>query len=55
MEAAFTAAFADPAFTEAADRIALPLRPLVGRAYRDMVLNEGEMVRAMFARRPWRR
>ncbi len=55
MEAAFTAAFADPAFTEAADRISLPLRPLVGQAYRDMVLSEGEMVRAMFARRPWRR
>ncbi|NMJ42004.1 tripartite tricarboxylate transporter substrate binding protein [Roseomonas sp. JC162] len=55
MEGAFAAAFADPAFTEAAERISLPLRPLVGQAYRDMVLNEGELVRAMFARRPWRR
>lgn len=55
LEAAFAAAFADPEFTAAADRISLPLRPLVGRAYRDMVLAEGETVRAMFARRPWRR
>jgi tripartite-type tricarboxylate transporter receptor subunit TctC len=55
LEAAFAAAFADPEFTAAADRVSLPLRPLVGRAYRDMVLAEGEAVRAMFARRPWRR
>lgn len=55
MEAAFTAIFADPEFTTAAERVALPLRPLVGQAYRDMVLQEGEMVRAMFARKPWRR
>jgi tripartite-type tricarboxylate transporter receptor subunit TctC len=55
MEAAFAAAFADPEFTAAAERVSLPLRPLVGRAYRDMVLAEGEAVRAMFARRPWRR
>ncbi|MBR0682541.1 tripartite tricarboxylate transporter substrate binding protein [Roseomonas eburnea] len=55
MEAAFAAAFADPAFTRDAERVSLPLRPLVGAAYRDMVLAEGEVVRAMFARRPWRR
>ena len=55
MEAAFTAVFADPRFTEEANRISLPLRPLVGKAYRDMVLAEGETVRAMYARRPWRR
>lgn len=55
LEAAFTAAFADPEFTAAAERVALPLRPLVGQAYRDMVMREGETVRAMYARRPWRR
>ncbi|WP_137127848.1 tripartite tricarboxylate transporter substrate binding protein [Roseomonas sp. HF4] len=55
MQAAFAAAFADPAFTRDAERISLPLRPLVGQDYRAMVLAEGEAVRAMYARRPWRR
>ncbi|MBR0670837.1 Bug family tripartite tricarboxylate transporter substrate binding protein [Neoroseomonas soli] len=55
MEAAFAATFADPNFVRDAERVSLPLRPLVGREYRDMVLAEGETVRAMFARRPWRR
>ena len=55
LEAAFAAAFADPRFTADAERVSLPLRPLVGSAYREMVLAEGETVRAMFARRPWRR
>lgn len=55
MEAAFTAAFADPAFTRDAERVSLPLRPLVGQDYRAMVLAEGEAVRDMYARRPWRR
>ena len=55
LEAAFAATFADPAFARDAERVSLPLRPLVGRDYRAMVLAEGEVVRAMFARRPWRR
>lgn len=55
MEAAFAAIFADPNLVRDAERVSLPLRPLVGRDYRDMVLAEGEVVRAMFARRPWRR
>jgi tripartite-type tricarboxylate transporter receptor subunit TctC len=55
LEAAFAAAFADANFVRDAERVSLPLRPLVGREYRDMVLAEGETVRALFARRPWRR
>ena len=55
MEAAFAATFADPNYVRDAERVSLPLRSLVGRDYRDMVLAEGETVRAMFARRPWRR
>ena len=52
---AFAACFADPRFVADAARVSLPLRPLVGAEYRAMVLAEGEAVRAMFARRPWRR
>ena len=55
LEAAFAATFADPNCVRDAERVSLPLRPLVGREYRDMVLAEGKVVRAMFARRPWRR
>ncbi len=52
---AFAASLADPRFVADAERVSLPLRPLVGAEYRAMVLAEGETVRAMFARRPWRR
>lgn len=55
LEAAFAATFADLNYVRDAERVSLPLRPLVGQEYRDMVLAEGEVVRAMFARRPWRR
>jgi tripartite-type tricarboxylate transporter receptor subunit TctC len=55
LRGAFAATFADPRFAADAERVALPLRPLLGDEYRDMVLREGEMVRALFARRPWRR
>jgi tripartite-type tricarboxylate transporter receptor subunit TctC len=52
---AFTAAFETPRFTLEAERVALPLRPLVGEAYRAMVLAEADQVRALHARRPWSR
>ncbi len=52
---AFAQVFADPRFVEDAERVALPLRPMLGEDYRAMVLAEGEAVRALFARRPWRR
>lgn len=55
LRAAFAETFADPRFTADAERVALPLRPMLGDAYREMVLSEGAAVRALFARRPWRR
>jgi tripartite-type tricarboxylate transporter receptor subunit TctC len=55
LEAAFRETLADPRFAQEAEKVSLPLRPLVGAEYRAMVLAEGEAVRALFARRPWRR
>lgn len=52
---AFAAAFETPRFTQEAERVALPLRPIIGEAYRAMVMAEGEQVRALHARRPWSR
>ena len=51
----FARVFETPRFTLEAERIGLPLRPLVGEAHRDMVLAEAGMVRALHARRPWGR
>lgn len=54
LESALTAIFADPAWAEAAARAGLPLRPLVGDAYRiDALAGEG-LLRALWSRRPWR-
>ena len=55
LRAAFTAAFETPRFTQEAERVGLPLRPLVGDEYRAMVLAEAVQVRALHARRPWSR
>ena len=52
---AFAATVADPRFVADAERVALPLRPLVGDEYRAMVMTEGEAVRALYRRRPWSR
>ncbi|HYF06085.1 MAG TPA: tripartite tricarboxylate transporter substrate binding protein [Acetobacteraceae bacterium] len=52
---AFAATVADPRFTADAERVSLPLRPLIGPEYRAMVLAEGEAVRALYRRRPWSR
>lgn len=54
IEAAFTATFADPAWTEAASRAGLPLKPLVGAAYREAALGGEAALRALWSRRPWR-
>ncbi|MCX7685282.1 MAG: tripartite tricarboxylate transporter substrate binding protein [Acetobacteraceae bacterium] len=54
IEQAFTAIFADPAWPEAAARAGLPLKPLVGAAYRDAVLGGEAVLRALWSRRPWR-
>ncbi|MBL6081918.1 tripartite tricarboxylate transporter substrate binding protein [Belnapia sp. T18] len=53
LERAFTAAFADQAFTREAERASLPLRPLVGTAYRDMAAQVETSVRAIWKVRPW--
>lgn len=52
IEAAFTAIFADPAWAEAARRAGLPLKPLVGAAYREAALGGEAALRALWARRP---
>ena len=52
---AFAATFADPRFAAEAERVALPIRPLIGAEYRAMVLAEGEAIRALHHRRPWSR
>ena len=53
LEQAFTAVLADPAFLREAQRVFLPLRPLVGAAYRDMAAQVEASVRALWQVRPW--
>ena len=50
---AFRAILTGPEFVAEAERLNLPLRPVIGADYRAMVLREAEGVRALFARRPW--
>lgn len=52
---AFRQTFADPRFTLEAERASMPLRPLVGEDFRQLMLAEGAWVRALYARRPWSR
>jgi tripartite-type tricarboxylate transporter receptor subunit TctC len=54
IEEAFAATFADPAWAEAAARAGLPLKPLVGAAYRDAALGGEAALRALWSRRPWK-
>ena len=54
LEAAFREATADPAFLAEAERLNLPLRPLTGDAYRDMMAKDLAALRALWQRRPWR-
>ena len=53
LEQAFAAALADPAFLREAQRVSLPLRPLVGAEYRDMAAQVDASVRALWQVRPW--
>lgn len=53
LEQAFAAALADPAFLLEAERVGLPLRPLVGAAYRNMVQEVDAMAREVWKIRPW--
>lgn len=54
LEAAFAAALADPDFLREAERTGLPLRPLVGAAYREMAAETEATLRHLWQRRPWR-
>ena len=51
---AFAAALEDPAFQAEADRLNMPLRPLVGEDYRAFILANDAALRALWARQPWR-
>jgi tripartite-type tricarboxylate transporter receptor subunit TctC len=52
--AAFAAAMADPEFLGEAERLGVPVRPLIGEAYRRMMAEEDERMQALWRRRPWR-
>ncbi len=54
LEGALAATFADPAWRDAAARAGLPLRPLVGTAYREAALGGEALLRDLWARRPWK-
>ena len=54
LERAFTATLADPAFLREAERLSLPLRPLLGDAYRSMVADMDASLRVLWRQRPWR-
>lgn len=53
-EQAFAGALADPAFLAEAERATMPLRPLIGTQYRDMIGRMDESLKALWQRRPWR-
>lgn len=52
--AGFAAAMADPEFTAEAERLGVPVQPLIGEAYRRMMVEEDERIQALWRRRPWR-
>jgi tripartite-type tricarboxylate transporter receptor subunit TctC len=47
-------AMADPAFLRDAERLVMPLRPLLGEEYRAMAAAVDAQLRALWQRRPWR-
>ncbi|MCB4821723.1 Bug family tripartite tricarboxylate transporter substrate binding protein [Roseicella aerolata] len=54
LESAFAAALAEPAFLREAERVGMPLRPLIGGAYAGMIAEMEGALRALWGRRPWR-
>ena len=54
LEAAFAAALAEPGFLAEAERLAMPLRPLIGSAYAAMIAEMDAALRALWQRRPWK-
>lgn len=54
LEQAFAAALANPAFIAEAERAGMPLRPVVGAAYGEMMRQMDANLRALWQRRPWK-
>lgn len=54
LNAAFTAALADPEFKADAERLQLPVKGVVGAEYRKTVLGLDVRLKEMWARKPWR-
>jgi tripartite-type tricarboxylate transporter receptor subunit TctC len=54
LEQAFREAMADPAFIAEAARLNLPLRPLIGADYAQMMAQDLAALRALWQRRPWK-
>ena len=54
LERAFAAALDDEGFRREAQRSSMPLRPLVGAAYREMAAGVDAQLRELWAQRPWR-
>ncbi|MBI0538885.1 tripartite tricarboxylate transporter substrate binding protein [Roseomonas sp. KE2513] len=50
---AFRTVLSDPAFLGEAERLNLPLRPLLGDAYKAAVMAEAESARRLYERSPW--
>lgn len=51
---AFAAAMATEDFRADAERLSLPVQPLIGEDYRRMMAEEDERMQALWRRRPWR-
>jgi tripartite-type tricarboxylate transporter receptor subunit TctC len=54
LEAAFAATLSDPAFVQEAQRLGMPLRPLLGEEYGRMLAAMDASLRGLWQRRPWR-
>jgi len=54
LETAFMAALAEPAFLADAEKLAMPLRPLIGGAYASMIAEMDASLRALWQRHPWK-
>lgn len=54
LRAALGDAIADPGFQREAERLVMPLRPLLGAEYREMAAAVDAQLRTLWQRRPWR-
>ncbi|RVT91572.1 tripartite tricarboxylate transporter substrate binding protein [Rhodovarius crocodyli] len=54
LEAACRAALEDPAFIADAERLGMPLRPIIGAEYRSFVLDIEARYRVLWQQKPWR-